>query len=40
MGAIRRVAQVPEQGLQGVDLAVNVADHVERAVEQRRLRAV
>jgi hypothetical protein len=40
VAALRRVAQVPEQGQQGIDLAVNVADHVERTIEQTRLGAV
>ena len=40
MAAVRRVAQVPEQGLQGLDFTVDVADHVQRALEQGRPRTV
>jgi hypothetical protein len=32
--ALRRVTEVPEQGLQRMDLAMDVANDIERAVEQ------
>ena len=35
MSAIVAVAQAPQQPTEGDDLAVNVADHVYGAIEQR-----